>query len=91
MLAVSIRCIIIRCMRTTLQIDDDVLRAARELAAREKKTAGRMISELARRGLQHRARRRGGKIVNGFEILPAENRVVTPRLVQQILEQSSEA
>jgi hypothetical protein len=38
-------------MRTTLDIDDDVLQAAKELARRERKTAGRVLSELARRGL----------------------------------------
>ena len=38
-------------MRTTLDIDDDVLEAAKERARREKKTAGQVISELARRGL----------------------------------------
>ena len=40
-------------MRTTLDIDDDVLQAAKELAAAEKKTAGQVISELARKGLTH--------------------------------------
>jgi len=38
-------------VRTTLDIDDDVLRAAKELARREKKTAGAVISELTRRAL----------------------------------------
>ena len=38
-------------MRTTLNIDEDVLRAAKELARREKKTAGAVISELTRRAL----------------------------------------
>ncbi|MDB6089344.1 MAG: hypothetical protein JWN85_2128 [Gammaproteobacteria bacterium] len=38
-------------MRTTLDIDDDVLQAAKERAQREKKTIGEMISELARRAL----------------------------------------
>ena len=38
-------------MRTTLNIDEDVLRAAKEHARREKKTAGAVISELARRAL----------------------------------------
>jgi hypothetical protein len=38
-------------MRTTLDIADDVLQAARERAQREKKTIGEMISDLARRGL----------------------------------------
>jgi len=38
-------------MRTTLDIADDVLQAARERARRERKTIGEMISELARRAL----------------------------------------
>jgi hypothetical protein len=38
-------------MRTTLDIEDDVLIAAKELARREGKTAGQMLSELARRAL----------------------------------------
>jgi len=38
-------------MRTTLDIADDVLQAAKELARRQKKTAGEVISELARRAL----------------------------------------
>ena len=36
-------------MRTTLDIADDVLFAAKELAQREKKSLGHVISELARR------------------------------------------
>ena len=38
-------------MRTTLDIADDVLRAAKERARRENKTAGEVISELARSAL----------------------------------------
>jgi len=38
-------------MRTTLDIDDDVLQAAKELARRQKKTAGAVISELTREAL----------------------------------------
>lgn len=38
-------------MRTTLDIADDVLRAAKEQARREKTTAGKVISDLARRAL----------------------------------------
>lgn len=36
-------------MRTTLDIADDVLFAAKELAQREKKSVGTVISELARK------------------------------------------
>jgi hypothetical protein len=38
-------------MRTTLDIDDDVLQAAKELGRRHKKTAGAVISELVRKAL----------------------------------------
>ena len=38
-------------MRTTLDIDDDVVTAARELAAAERRSLGSVISQLARRGL----------------------------------------
>ncbi len=38
-------------MRTTLDIEEDVLAAAKELARRERKTTGQVISELARRAL----------------------------------------
>ena len=39
-------------MRTTLDIADDVLFAAKELARREKKPLGQDISELARKAFQ---------------------------------------
>lgn len=38
-------------MRTTLDIDDDILAAAKELARAEGKTAGQVLSDLARRAL----------------------------------------
>jgi hypothetical protein len=38
-------------MRTTLDIDDDVVVAARELATGERRSLGSVISDLARRGL----------------------------------------
>lgn len=38
-------------MRTTLELDDDVVAAARELAGDQKRSLGSVISELARRGL----------------------------------------
>ena len=38
-------------MRTTLDIDEDVLEAAEELAERQNKTPGQVISELVRRGV----------------------------------------
>ena len=38
-------------VRTTLDIDDDVLQAAKELGVMQKKTAGQILSELARKAL----------------------------------------
>lgn len=39
-------------MRTTLQLDDDVLDAARELSRREGRGIGAVVSDLARRSLR---------------------------------------
>jgi hypothetical protein len=49
-------------VRTTLDLDPDVLQAAKELAETRRTTAGRILSELARRGLEARsvARLRNG-------------------------------
>jgi hypothetical protein len=38
-------------MRTTLDIDDDLLAAAKEMARRERSTAGEVVSRLLRRSL----------------------------------------
>jgi Arc/MetJ family transcription regulator len=39
-------------MRTTLDLDDDVLQAAKEIAASRRLTAGAVVSELLRKALQ---------------------------------------
>lgn len=54
-------------MRTTVTIDDDVLEAAKAIAAQQHKTLGQVISELARRSL---ARPKPGKTRNGIPLLP---------------------
>lgn len=38
-------------MRTTLDIDDDLLQAAKEIAELQRKTAGQVVSELLRKAL----------------------------------------
>lgn len=79
-------------MRTTLDIDEDVLLAAKELAAREGKTCGQVLSELARRGINApRRESKAARVVNGFELLPAGGRVVTPELVQRLLDETEDA
>ena len=71
-------------MRTTLTIDDDVLAAAKGLAARQHKTVGEVISALARQALRPAKASRG--IRNGVPLLAvrAGAAPVTPELVNQL-------
>ena len=55
-------------MRTTLDIDDDILQAAKEIAATEGRTAGKVLSELARKGLT--PVRQKVRVRNGVPLLP---------------------
>ena len=55
-------------MRTTLDVDDDVLQAAKEIAANRGTTAGRVLSELARKALAP-AESEGG-VRNGVPLMP---------------------
>jgi hypothetical protein len=45
-------------VRTTLNVDDDVLQVAKQLAAQRGKTAGQVLSELARQALEPKVRPR---------------------------------
>ena len=54
-------------MRTTLDLDEDVLLAAKELAAAHGTTAGKVLSDLARKGM---ASARTGRVRNGVTVLP---------------------
>lgn len=74
-------------MRTTLAIDDDVLSAAKEMAATEKKTVGEVLSALARQALSPRESK--AKTRNGVPLLKVRNRTtrVTSELVRQISEE----
>ncbi len=69
-------------MRTTLDIEDDVLQAAKELAEREKTTAGKVLSRLARRGLLGPGRKT--KTRNGVPVLPSRGRIITNEFIDQI-------
>jgi hypothetical protein len=68
-------------MRTTLDIDDDVLEAAKERARREYITAGQVVSELARAtltaGPSRTATVQESMTVYGFRTFPAGEQVVT--------------
>jgi hypothetical protein len=74
-------------MRTTLSIDDDVLSAAKEMAAMENRSVGEVISELARRALlpvDSKARYRNG--VPLLKVRKGGPRV-TSELVHQLREE----
>ena len=61
-------------MRTTLDIADDVLFAAKEMARHEKKPVGQVISELARRAFAHAAAQSAGAGLHstGGEATPSQ-------------------
>jgi hypothetical protein len=54
-------------MRTTLDLQDDVLQAAKEIAAVRGLTAGQVVSELLRKALEPA---RASRVRNGVPVLP---------------------
>lgn len=74
-------------MRTTLAIDDDVLAAARELAATQQKSVGEVISALARIALRPSSPSTVSR--NGVPLLPIgpDTPRVTSELVHQLREE----
>ncbi|MBN2336991.1 MAG: hypothetical protein JXP48_00510 [Acidobacteria bacterium] len=73
-------------MRTTLDIEDDVLQAAKEAAQRKGSTAGRVISTWARRGLAlpQSERKEGTRTRGGIPLLPSRGEVITLERVRKI-------
>jgi hypothetical protein len=74
--------------RTTLDIDDDVLAAAKERAAGQGTTTGKVISELVREALtrslipDEKPRYR-----NGFRLLPRTGQIITSEMVRKWLDE----
>jgi hypothetical protein len=73
-------------MRTTLAIDDDVLAAAKEMAATERKSVGEVISSLARTAM--RPTLSGHNTRNGVPLLPV--RPGSPRVTSELVRQLQE-
>ena len=74
-------------MRTTLDIADDVLQAAKELARRQKKSAGEVISDLARSALTAPSPGAGAAdstAIFGFRPFPKRGGIVTNELIEQL-------
>ena len=78
-------------MRTTLDLDEDVLASAKEIARRENKTAGQVLSELACRALTQgagsgsaRAAKAEPAALLGFRPFASRGALVTNALVQKL-------
>jgi hypothetical protein len=76
-------------MRTTLNVDDDVLFAVQERARREKSSAGKVVSNLVREALrgQHPHHEREHY---GFAPLPARGAAVSNALINRLREDEGE-
>jgi len=72
-------------MRTTLDLDPDVLVAARALAAEQRRSLGSVVSELARRGLTP------GRVESGDGLpvirVPAGTPPITAAMVRRALDE----
>jgi hypothetical protein len=76
-------------MRTTLDIADDVLQAARERAQREKKSIGEVISDLARRALtspHEPSSVKEPKAIHGLRPFAPRGGIVTNELIDKLRE-----
>jgi hypothetical protein len=82
-------------MRTTLDIADDVLYAARELSRREKKSLGQVMSDLARQAFAQqplpRGRSPGSPVADqlgllGIQPLSSRGGVVSPELIDRLFD-----
>ena len=75
-------------MRTTLDIDDDILEAVKILGRQTRRTAGSVLSDLARRALTSNVQSRSPAVrgVGGFEPFESRGGVVTNDLIDRLRE-----
>jgi hypothetical protein len=73
-------------MRTTVDLDEDILRTAKALARESEQSLGRVLSDLARRGLKPPATK--VKMRNGLPLLMPKPgaKPVTSEHVKELLE-----
>ncbi len=72
-------------VRTTLELDDDLVAAARELAAAQRRSFGSVISELVRRGLRPARVEADGELP--VIRVPAGTPAITPQMVRRALDE----
>ena len=75
-------------MRTTLEIDDDLLEAAKAIARARKETAGKVISDFVRQGMTRPQGKREIFMKDGFPLMRKTGAVVTPELVERLLDRA---
>ncbi len=70
-------------MRTTLDLDDDVVSAAREIAAAQRRPLGSVVSDLVRRGLTPAE----AETQDGLPVIrvPSGTPVITAEMVRRAL------
>jgi hypothetical protein len=73
-------------MRTTLDIDEDVLLAAREIAAARNVTVSFLVSELLRTALVGPGDAERIVYRNGFPQIPTDGPVVTVEMIESLLD-----
>ena len=83
-------------MRTTLNIDDDLLIAVKEVAKRESKSTGAVVSRLLRESLSRFGRDdpagQGSDLIVelGFRPFPKRGGVVTNELIDRLREETGD-
>lgn len=73
-----------------MNLDDDVLAAAKDRARRNGRSVGEVISELAREALTARPPGQSGEQFHGFRPLPSRGRVVSNAVVDGLREDEAE-
>ncbi len=77
-------------MRTTLNLDDDVLSAVKDRARRDGRSIGEVISDLARQALTGPMPGPSGEEAHGFFPLPSRGPVVSNAVIDGLREDEGE-
>ena len=75
-------------MRTTLNLADDALLVAKQIAARERLSLGDAVSQLVRAGAAAypAAKNRAVRLRGRFALLPHRDEIVTPEHVRELMD-----
>jgi hypothetical protein len=75
-------------MRTTLDIDDDVLDTAKKMAVVRKSSAGRVISDLVRKALEAPELSLNQlEFSNGFPQFPRTGQTIAAEMIRDLIEE----